>query len=724
MRKNRQRFFWLGISILTALTLSPALPGQASPDSKATIPLITDWTQHHVVFSKPATAEEARRVERDPRYRQQQYRQSPASVWEVETRGALAPEVWYSSEFAVSRKRHRTRENPGINKDWSEDLGSGATVGATNSPAKISFRGTNATCAGGAGQPDIVVYPTGLLGSGSLASIVAFDNLYSGCSGDGTVPTVYWAYKTGGTVTTSPVFSADGTQVAFVQTVGGGNGILVLLKWAALSGNLGTPIAPTPVRNSDYPGCTAPCMTLVVFEDASGTQHPDTNSSVFYDYGGDTAYVGDDAGWLHQINPVFNGVPAEVGTAGWPVQVNPGAPTALTSPVYDSVSARVFVTDVGGFLYRVGPITAAVSTSSGLLDASFSEDGGPGFVQGPIVDSAAELVYVFASSDGSGSCTGGADCTAVYQLGVNFADGDTGSEALVGASTIFGSAPNPLYLGAFDSAYENSVNATGNLYVCGNTGGTPILYQVPIVAGAMNGVGNAGPALSTSTTPCSPVTDIMNPNASGGATEWAFASAETGGVSSGCSAGGCIFNFKDTPWLPLHGYTVGQEILDSHFQIQVVSMAGTSGAAAPGWSAIVGHSTTDGSVRWLDQGVQSAVTLASWAPSHVYALHAKIIDNNNNVEFVTKTGTSGTTVTFNPTAGGTTTDGGVTWTNLGALGTAAMAASGGTSGIIVDNTVGTLAGASQVYFSILGTQVCGTSGTGGCAVQASQSALK
>jgi len=52
--------------------------------------------------------------------------------------------------------------------------------------------------------------------------------------------------------------------------------------------------------------------------------------------------------------------------------------------------------------------------------------------------------------------------------------------------------------------------------------------------------------------------------------------------------------------------------------------------------------------------------------------------------------------------------------------------SGGTSGIIIDNTVGTgtLAGASQVYFSTLGSQTCGTSGSGGCAVQASQSALQ
>ncbi|MGC2367327.1 MAG: hypothetical protein WA555_20155 [Candidatus Sulfotelmatobacter sp.] len=95
---------------------------------------------------------------------------------------------------------------------------------------------------------------------------------------------------------------------------------------------------------------------------------------------------------------------------------------------------------------------------------------------------------------------------------------------------------------------------------------------------------------------------------------------------------------------------------------------------------------------------------------------------------VTTAGPSGLTIpTFNSTAGGTTTDGTVTWTNVGAIGTAALPAAGGTSGIIIDNIVGsgTLAGASQVYFSTLSDQTCATSGgSGGCAVQASQSALK
>jgi len=95
---------------------------------------------------------------------------------------------------------------------------------------------------------------------------------------------------------------------------------------------------------------------------------------------------------------------------------------------------------------------------------------------------------------------------------------------------------------------------------------------------------------------------------------------------------------------------------------------------------------------------------------------------------VTTAGLSGGSVpTFNAVVGGTTHDGGVTWTNVGTIATAAMTAAGGTSGIVIDNIVGsgTLGGASQVYFSTLNDQTCATSGgSGGCAVQASQSGLQ
>ncbi len=728
MKQNQRRFFRLGFSMLGALILSPALLGQTAADREATGPVMSDWTQHHVIFSQPATREQAQRVEQDVRYWQQLRRQTPANLAGPET-GALASEL---QPGADARPADR---NLKLGADWAEDLGTGGSVGATNYPAKFSFLLTVANCATAA-QPDFAVYGTGLAGSATQASIAAFDNLYSGCTG--TVPLVYWAVNTaGGKVTTSPVFSSDGSQIAFVQADGSGNGNLVLLRWAAsTTESIGSPATLVRLPNTSYPGCTAPCMTSTVLTDASSTPHPDTRSSVFYDYNSDTAYVGDDGGWLHQFHPVFNGIPSEVRAAGWPVRVSLVNPTPLTSPVFDQVSGRVFVADVGGFAYRVGPNTAFVATSSGPLDVS-SAEGGIGIVQGPVVDSTAEAVYVFSSADGSAGCIGGADCTAVFTLPVNFASGATGTKTVVGASTKFGTAvPKPMYIGAFDAAYQNSVNASGNLYVCGNTGGPPILYQVGVTAGALGTV-LPGPVLSNSTTPCSPVTDVFNPNNPGGATEWVYASVRANGTSANagtflvpkvCAPTGCITNFKDTPWIASHAYVVGQEVLDTHLQIQAVMTAGTSGGTTPVWSTTKGSTTTDGGVTWLNQGVLSAFT-AAWAPNTFYAPGAEVFDSNGNVELETKSpgATSGPTPPVWPTAvGGTVneTAGGPHWLNVGPIATYGLKATGGTSGMVIDNMVETLAGASQIYFSTLSDQVCGTSGTGGCAVQVSQSILK
>jgi hypothetical protein len=709
MRTNWHGSLWLSISILGALSLSQALLGQASPRSEAAVPATTDWSQHQVIFSKPGTPEQIERVERDPRYWQQLARHAPARLPGAENSSA---ELRSGANASVTSKR---KDN--IKRDWSQDLGTGATVGAGNYPAKFSFSSTTADCVN-----DFVVYSTGLPGSGSQANIVAYNNLYSGCPG--TVPSVYWAYNTSSTILTSPVFSKDGTQLAFVQT-SAGVGTLALLKWAPSSSeSVGSPLTPPHLTHPAYHTCVVPCFTTVGL---SGNN--DTTSSVFYDYTDDVAYVGDSAGRLHKFTTVFKGVIVQVASGGWPVQVSTG-PTALTNPVYDSGSGNVFVEDQGGFLYAVDSTTAGV-TQSGQLDFSVDLDGGgPGFVQGPIVDSTAGLVYAFAPSDGSGGCPIGVtvfDCAGVFQLSTGFLVGDTGSEAVVGASTVEPATPNPLYIGAFDSTYENSVNASGHLYVCGNTGGSPILYQVLIQAKTLGTV-TPGPPLSTSTTtPCSPVTDVLNPNASGGATEWLFAGAQNGGASAACSAGGCIFNFKNTSWLPSTVYTVGQEVLDSNLHIEVVSVGGTSGATTPFWIITTGGVTTSGSVHWLNQGPLSAFTPAAWVATHRYSKGTEILDRNGNIQLVTTAGVSASTIPgFNATAGVTTRDNTVTWTNVGAIATAALSAAGGTSGIIMDNTVGsgTQVGASQIYFSTLGGQVCGTSGTGGCAVQASQSALQ
>ena len=138
----------------------------------------------------------------------------------------------------------------------------------------------------------------------------------------------------------------------------------------------------------------------------------------------------------------------------------------------------------------------------------------------------------------------------------------------------------------------------------------PVLYQVPHYGWRLRHRICGASSFDRHCTPCSPVTDILNPNVTGGATEWIFASAQANGVSIvGVRRGADASSISRTrPGKPSTAYAVGQEVLDSNFQIQVVEVGGTSGATAPDWSTTAGGATTDGTVDWLDQGVLSAVT--------------------------------------------------------------------------------------------------------------------
>jgi hypothetical protein len=709
MKGIAAQFGWFGAGLFCLVTVGWVLAGPARTPVLQGMPM--DWTHQHVIFSQPATAEQARLLADEPRFWQQEFRRSVSRTVSDPTSSAdQANSMGLALTGASAAKVHR---------DWSQDMGPNPLVGAGNYPAKYGFQGNVANCAS-PGPADFVVFGTGVYGSVSQANIVAYDNLYSGCSG--TVPQVYWAYNLNyGLIPTSPVFSQQGTQLAFTGT-DGITAKLVLLTWqSSTTETVSNPLLVLRTPTNAYVGCTAPCMTTLELIDGNGVNTLDTTSSVFYDYGPDTAWVGDSGGWLHQFHPVFNGTPAEIRTGGWPVQVNPGSPKALSNPVHDRVSHQIFVGDLGGFLARVNDSTGAV-TLSGRLDS------GPGLVAGPMVDSAASKVYVFASSDGTTSCGAGTQpCSAVYLLPTNFAAGATTPKTVVGTSS---ATPNPMYDGGFDSTYLNSANATGNLYVCGNTGGVPGLYRIPIALGVAGAV-VAGPALASANTGCSPVTDIRNPNVATGATEWIFTSVQNNGLGTTCAPGGCLINFKNQPWQATTVYVVGQQILDTHFQIQTVRVGGTSRATTPPWSLVVGATTADNTVRWLNQGPQVA-SHAAWQATHAYTVGTEILDSNGNIQLVITAGTSkaGAHPVWSVAVNGVTNDGTVptrvSWRNVGTAATASFAASGGTGGIIIDNVVSSAirAGASEVYFATQGNQVCGTSGTGGCAVQASQSALK
>jgi hypothetical protein len=116
-------------------------------------------------------------------------------------------------------------------------------------------------------------------------------------------------------------------------------------------------------------------------------------------------------------------------------------------------------------------------------------------------------------------------------------------------------------------------------------------------------------------------------------------------------------------WAATTAYSLADTVIDSNGNKQTVTTAGTSGGSAPTWSQASGGTTSDGSVTWTQTpGSPNQV----WRASKPFALNMALIDGNGFVQRVTTAGTSGSSApTFNSTAGATTTDGTVTWTNQG-----------------------------------------------------------
>jgi len=384
-------------------------------------------------------------------------------------------------------------------------------------------------------------------GANDTVSIAAFNDLYVGCVTSGvSSPQSAWAYNTGGTIKTSVSLSGDGKQVAFVQSIGGVANLSVL-KWAVGS-SVNSGVTATPVLTpSAYPACVPtsidPCLINIPFSGGAD----DTHSSPFYDFtpGSDTIYVGDDADNLHKFTGVFNGTPTEVTTAPWPVNLQFAGETVLTtSPVFDSASGNIFIADAenpvsfdGGWLY-------AVTASSGLVVTTFAADF-PGVLDGPIVDSTSEEVYVFTLRDGGTPANGSVIEYAALSIG-------TGPVSLQFIGLSNANPGSVGYTGNFDNAFYSG--GAGNLYVCGNaTGSTvPTLYQIPVTSAGLLGTPNQGPALTTAAATCSPVTEFFNPDGGGAGVpkDWIFLSVTDLGQTStpiNCPANtGCIMSFDVT----------------------------------------------------------------------------------------------------------------------------------------------------------------------------------
>lgn len=511
--------------------------------------LVDDWTSHNVIFSDPSTEidavmngphEQWRRIANDPRYRMQQIRRKglwpgykPAFAESPSQNSGLG----LTSFEALSRRPVGNGNDP-INVDWSVTLGGaqGASVPLSMYPAKYTSNPlVNPDC-----DNDFVVYTVNAAGSSAnQANIVGVNNLYPGfCSG--TVPAVKFSYYVGtGHLKTSPVLSEDGSKVAFIESIGGGNlgpyfHVLTLSSGSG-EGNSGCPHlipcngtaynAPLYLQPGQSPLNNAHQSALQM----NGGMGADiTYSSPYVDYADDIAYVGDDGGRLHKFVGVFHGNAVEVKTAPWPVIVD--GSTALTSPVYDPVSRNVYIAGItSGRIYSVVAATGVVASVAKV---------GTGIKTGPIVDGTNGTVFV--------STTNGANALLVQA--------NTSLNRIV--STPMGASGIDEYNGAFDNEYYSNP-AYGYMYFCGGGGGTnasPTLYRVGFNGSGVMDSSNDGNSLRLVATgdtgpnyDCTPLTEVQNNNTS---TDLLLLGVKNGGSQTGCYGQGCIMSFDITSGFP------------------------------------------------------------------------------------------------------------------------------------------------------------------------------
>jgi hypothetical protein len=662
------RFNRIGVGLLAVLGLALVMSGQEkSPEKRAG--LVTDWTSRHLVFSPPSSPEVARKVAQDPRYWQQWARRNMHPV--IQAPSVSVPE---SSEFASPERVTATpaakKTKNQMSKDWSVEMATAAAMGDLNFPAKYSFSTTTASCT------DYAVYNTGVYlvggstgswkgtftgttGTGSLtitnattsfsitlttsttsstapnfkdnsgsgttnasnfdtdattydgtadlnasvsrtgstvtitgntgavltfsgtitntgtptitqgsspspnATIIGYDNLYTGstgtggCGGSASAPpvTVAFAYNTGGTVTTSPSISLDGTQIVFVQNSGANVAQLVMLKPSLTSGGtVSIPVTLTSQASAAaYRSCVAPCMFTINFDlDAGGGTEPTNgataagaSSSPWYDYAFDVVYVGDDRGYVHQFTGVFNADPAEVTTAPWPVAItsetSTGNTTPLTSPVFDETHGALYVGDAGGRVDWVNTSTGGVTASGKIEDAT------NGVYDSPLVDPSANggtgWVYTMVANDGTTNCEyllfgfipESEPCSGIIRMAGEFAAGVTNaSESATGYY-----AGTTAFTGTFDNAYYST--GTGHIIVCGGLegggGGYASLWDIPVTGTTMSASVNRA-TLTSGTANCSSVTDGFN-----GTTDYIYTSV-TANASVGSCTAGCVVAYS------------------------------------------------------------------------------------------------------------------------------------------------------------------------------------
>jgi hypothetical protein len=232
------------------------------------------------------------------------------------------------------------------------------------------------------------------------------------------------------------------------------------------------------------------------------------------------------SGYLYKLGNVFNG--SATPTIVWSVPIN----AIPSTPVYDSVSNKVFFTDSDG---RVDYVTDTGSSpsvvySSVLASGTTSENP-------VVVDSTNQMIYASFNSNGTNAIVVQAPTSMASTVSVP-----------VGTATATYTGP---YSPDFNNAFYTG-SGTPLMYVAGTgTGTLPTLYGI-----GFDGSGHLNPssvstvALATGMADSSPVTEFYNASLS---KDYLFVGVTNNCVATAGGTSGCVLSLDITNGFPSVG---------------------------------------------------------------------------------------------------------------------------------------------------------------------------
>jgi len=371
--------------------------------------------------------------------------------------------------------------------------------------------------------------------SGGQANLIVVNNLYTEPGGtgfcSGTGPTVEYAYASGsGEIPGSVTTDQFGTEIAYVENLLTGSSFFHVLTLGTTGSNGTSPTAAA------VPGAgnNAVDREILLSPDGGTTNQSSTNSP-FIVYtnndANDAAFVttystasGTGSGYLYKLLGVFGGVTTP--RIVWVVPI-----TAVpSSPVYDSVSNKVFFTDNTGRIgYVLDSGSPTVVYSSVLASGTTSANE-------PVVDSTNQKVYATFNTNGTNA--------VVVQVSTSLAS--TVTVAVGAGNTQYGGPYQP----DFNNAFYTGIG-TPQMYVAGYGSGstpTPTLYGVGFTGSALNPSSVQSTPLATGLADTTPIGEFYNARLN---KDFLFAGTTNHCVATtGGGAAGCIMSLDITSGFP------------------------------------------------------------------------------------------------------------------------------------------------------------------------------